>query len=240
MNKTKNNTFKLVVNNGDIKIDKDAMQAHADCAFVEWNTTGDCYICEGALEAMQNLVDVNITAKNVVISKNAFRACPNLGNVQIISKGKAVYMDSHSLGNCPNLRVVKISSVKSTAVMAEDVFVPKKGDVNFYFLGKEVQLNESKRVYRQSMVKSGPSLRGEIDEKGILFPRGYEANTPQKSKISVRDMVDMIMNEDVVEGTDSGLRQELDYKFCPSFKTKRKLHNAKKNPEVTQSVIYYR
>ena len=238
MKKTKTNTLKIVENKGDVKIDKEFLKNCGDYNFVEISTTGDCYICEGAFEAHQDLIDVNIMAKNVVVSKNAFRACSNLSTMQIVTKGKVVYMDEHCLGNCPKLNTVKLSSVKSVAVMDKEVFCPKKSEVNFCFLGREVQLKGCSRVYRQSLVKPGPYLKGIFDEKGNLFP---DDDTCEFNKdISPIKFCEMLSEVEKIEATDTGLRQELDYKFCPTLKNKIKLSHAKKKPEVTETTIFYR
>ena len=238
MNKTKSNTLKIVGSKEDIKIDKEFLKNYGDYNFVEISTTGDCYICEGAFEAQQDLIDVNISAKNVVVGKNAFRACSNLGTVQIITKGKAVYMDEHSLGNCPKLNTVKLSSVKSVAVMDREVFCPKKANVNFCFLGREVQVKGSTNVYRQSIARPGPYLKGTFDEKGILFPD--DKVSKYKDKVTPYEFVELLSETEVYQATDSGLRQELDYKFCPSIKTKAKLKLAKTKPETHEVRVLYR
>lgn len=237
MNKTKDNTLKIMENKGDIKIDKDFLKQRTDFNFLEIVTTGDCYICEGAFEHNTNLFNVDITAKNIVICKNAFRACPELTNVRIVTKGKATYLDEHSFGNCPKLGTVKLSSSKSVAVISEETFCPKKSDVLFCFLGKEVQLKNSDRVYRQSISKPGPFLMGTFDDKGRLFP---EDNTCKFSfTMNMAEIMEMV--DALPEGAiDTGLRQELDCKFVPSIKNKIRRYSAQRNPKESEARVFYR
>jgi len=239
---------KLTINvKGDLKINKDNVSQFDGYTTVQINVTGDCYIMEGAFAGMQDLVEVDIAGKNVVVCKNAFRGCYNLGIVNIVP-GRAVHMDEHSLGDCPSLKHLKISSLRATAVMNEGAFCPKVNDVVFSFNGKEVRIQNSNRVYRQSTVNNSLALRGIFNTKGKLFPANdrkiYNISVKKTSKGNMLALSPRQLVECVAEGLDyverNTGREELDYKFSPTLGNKIKLKAAENASDDLEAVISYR
>lgn len=239
MTKVKNDTF-VIRHKGDLKIDKALVATCAGNKRVKFDViAGDCYVTENAFKAIEDFTDITISARNIVLCKNAFKACPNLNSVQIITNGKAVYIDQHCFGDCPSLRLVKILSERTTAVVYDDAFCPKKNGVNFVFLGKEVQIKNSNRAYRQSMSKHGPCLKGVFDNNGILFPNNNLTDRKYNDLTNASEFLEMLAEGiDVVQSNP--LREELDYKFNPSMINRRKLKKAIDNPTESEVMIYYR
>ena len=88
------------------------------------------------------------------------------------------------------------------------------------------------------MLKPGPYLKGTFDENGYLFPEDNQCKFDLT--LTPVQLFEMLEEVDKGEAIDTGLRQELDYKFCPSLKNKVKLAQVKKNPKVQTASVLFR